>query len=38
MIEYSKDCPLNENIEEKWRLISEILNTMADEYLGTKNN
>lgn len=37
-MEYLKDCPSNENIEEKWRLISEILNKMADEYLGTKNS
>jgi hypothetical protein len=35
--EYSKDCPSNENIEEEWRLMSEILNKMAKECVGTKS-
>jgi hypothetical protein len=35
--EYLKDCPSNENIEEEGRLMSEILNKMAKECVGTKS-
>jgi hypothetical protein len=37
MTEYPKDCPPNENIEEEWKLMLEILNKTANECLGTKS-
>jgi hypothetical protein len=37
MAEYSKDCPSNENIEEEWGLIREIINKTSRKCLETTN-
>jgi hypothetical protein len=35
-LQYSRDCPSTKNIEEEWRQITEMINKMARECLGTK--